>query len=521
MRITTCLVLSGIGVLCAIAQDIDNDDTPRVSKASPQQSRTLKMLARELLDEAFRAAPAASHSDIPVFALLHIGQNYLLFDSKKGTEILTQAFEAAQALDTESRREVQADVVDALVDVDLAHAIAMLRTLDAADVGEVDFRMRPTGNIVSALLKRGSVDEALDCLSVVGSQGEYPFRAAGLLFDQLTADDPRRLSLFSSAVSAFTARGRGAVSDFFLKRWRQVPRNLAESGVQALIDNALAETQKSEEGSQTTLTASKGAITLSSRQDAALFDIMYVLREVDAKRADALLEGRPALRAALAQFPQGRASMKGSDDEFVSVSTYVGPKQKMHTQDSTYSISESRAAQAAALLSKDADRALDVIRSIPDPSLRAQALASAVRAFSGSERADRLLSEALELVDKLQVPNQRIRVLSSVAEAAGSMKRLDVARAAIGRAMSEVETLYQRDTDRDRPNSALREYWPSTQAYRKLAWRAGALFGEDGLSLLAGIKDNDLALLAKIEFAQALLNRPATPGAVRLQYRQR
>ena len=79
---------------------------------------------------------------------------------------------------------------------------------------------------------------------------------------------------------------------------------------------------------------------------------------------------------------------------------------------------------------------------------------------------------------------------------------------AIDRAMADATALYKLDANEDSPNKALREYWPSTQGYRRIVITAVKLFGVDAEPLLLRITDPDLALLARVEMAQALLERP-------------
>ena len=81
----------------------------------------------------------------------------------------------------------------------------------------------------------------------------------------------------------------------------------------------------------------------------------------------------------------------------------------------------------------------------------------------------------------------------------------------IDNAIDDAAELYKRDWDAESPNRALREYWPSTQSYRGIVWRATDLFGVEAQALLSKIGNPDLALLARVEMAQALLGRPRSP----------
>lgn len=61
-------------------------------------------------------------------------------------------------------------------------------------------------------------------------------------------------------------------------------------------------------------------------------------------------------------------------------------------------------------------------------------------------------------------------------------------------------------------NVAVKECWPSTQAFRRLLYLIGEAFGEAGLEYLKQIPDMDLRLFAQVEFAAALAGAPQYSG---------
>jgi hypothetical protein len=77
-----------------------------------------------------------------------------------------------------------------------------------------------------------------------------------------------------------------------------------------------------------------------------------------------------------------------------------------------------------------------------------------------------------------------------------------------GKAKADAADLYKEDSNTDRPNRAWREYWPSTQAYRRAIIRATKLMGVDAEPVLLKITDTDVNVPARITMAQALLERP-------------
>jgi hypothetical protein len=101
-----------------------------------------------------------------------------------------------------------------------------------------------------------------------------------------------------------------------------------------------------------------------------------------------------------------------------------------------------------------------------------------------------------------------------IAEAAHKIKDEERARLAINKALTGATALYKADINSDATNEALREYWPSTQSYRRIIYRAAAMYGPDAEYILPTITDPDLQLLASIEMARSLLKKPAKSGSV-------
>ena len=96
----------------------------------------------------------------------------------------------------------------------------------------------------------------------------------------------------------------------------------------------------------------------------------------------------------------------------------------------------------------------------------------------------------------------------AVAKAGKATKDDSVIRDGLNRALAAARELRKLDGDPDRPNLALIEYWPSAQAYRKTVSTAIALQGPDGLWVLDRIPDADVAVLARIAAAEALMGNP-------------
>jgi hypothetical protein len=124
------------------------------------------------------------------------------------------------------------------------------------------------------------------------------------------------------------------------------------------------------------------------------------------------------------------------------------------------------------------------------------------------ETASSVLGQCISMLKDVKDPGDRVDTWTQVAQAAWNIKDEKQAWEAINRGIEDATTLYKLDADEDSPNLALREYWPSTQAYRRIVSCATRLFGVDAEPLLMKIRDPDLALLAQVEMASTLLGKP-------------
>jgi hypothetical protein len=497
------------------AKAVPDSPEQQEKKASSRQK------ARELMDAAADTVGTAQ-PQVQVSALLHLGENYHALDSKKALECLTQAFATAATLPSsrgsDPRGSLQAEIVYVTADVKLDKAVEMLPQLSVPPTGRYDQRTRPTEKVVRLLVERREFDSAIELIASVGTSGEYPFRAARLIFQKLPEDDPRRIRVFAEATSAYIGRPNGPFADFVSRHWKEVPRPMAESAVKALV-NAILD-RKDDSFMSSNIATAKGTVALNSRQDIELFNVMHVLRAFDSKRADELLESRAELWAALERFPMGMESMRSGDQDNISQSTFSGSKDrrdpKAEAQQRLRSLAESRAAETMAVMKEDPQKAVSMVKMIPVPAIQARVLGAIANSVgdNDSSTAKSVIGQCIRILEDLKEPMERVGVWDGVAEAAHRVGDDQGAWEAIEKALEDAAALYKQDTNADDPNQALREYWPSTQSYRRIIYRATAMFGPEAEPLLAKITDPDLALLARIEMAQALLGRPRTQGNI-------
>ncbi len=477
------------------------------------EKRDPKKRAAVLLDNAGQAVGAA-RPEVQVFGLLHLAENYEPIDQKKSLEYFHQAFDAAASIPADSgtnqRAQLQSEIVRSLAPLNVDDAIAMLRQMEPS--GKNDRRVNAAQSIVGVLIQKKRLDDALEIVESFGTFGDYPYAAAASIFKALPADDPRRNTLFSSAMAAYGAHPRGNFPDLLMKVWREIPQSLAQSAVATLV-NGILDRKEDDSHFIASISSIKGTANFSSRKDYDLFNLMSVLQTCDPKRAAEILETRPDLKAALQQFPEGTESMRSGENGDIHSSTSSGGGKANPQQDAgqrLQALARNRAAEALAALKEDPDKALSIAKTIPAASIRADVLGKIANSVGEKDpgSAKGILGQCISLLDDIKDPSDRVGTWTIVAEAAHKIKDDKLSWQAIDRAMADATALYKLDADEDSPNKALREYWPSTQGYRRIVITAAKLFGVDAEPLLLRITDPDLALLARVEMAQALLERP-------------
>jgi hypothetical protein len=163
-----------------------------------------------------------------------------------------------------------------------------------------------------------------------------------------------------------------------------------------------------------------------------------------------------------------------------------------------------------AAVEKDPQKALEIARTIELPPTKARVLGKIASSVGTKdpETAKAVLGHCISMLDEVKDPGDRVSTWADVAEAAFQLKDEKEAWEAIDHGIADAAALYEADADKDSPNIALREYWPSTRAYRQIVSRATKLFGVDAEPLLMKIRDPDLAVLAQIEIGSTLVGTP-------------
>lgn len=463
---------------------------------------------RELLDAAVLAAPGAK-PEVAAVAMRRIGENYFTFSDTKAKQYLKTAFDLSMGIppaDNLGRERIQASIAGSLAPYSLKDAVAMLKSVEIGS-GAYDPRTPAILKIVGLLTGKKQFDEAIELVNSLGATGQYPFAAARDIFEHLPKGDFRRAMVFGNAMTAYPARPALEFGEFLAGDWDQIPSRTAEAALRQVVDTVMA---MKDDGLTESLGGAKGAVVLGSRQEVELFDLMHILLRLDPKKAEEILVRKPGLRAALAQYPEGRQQMgelvsrnrgyQSSAGEAVETTAYLQAVERIEKVLDTIHDNVTDA---------QVDQILELAKGIPSPAKRAELLANLAQltADDQPEIARMVLKKSLALLDEGKDSNARLDALKEVARLAHGMHDDEAAWNAVQRMSDTALAEYKLDTDGDNPNTGLVDEWPATNAWRWTVTTAAEIFGGAAESVVVKISDADVALLVRIELAQKLLGR--------------
>ena len=300
---------------------------PDASTQRPTHEKpTPRAKARELLDNAAEMV-AATNPQVHAAGLMHLAYAYETLNRKKAIEFYQQAFTSSAVLGANARENLQPDIVTAVAQLSLPDAIEMVQQIRPAPAHVV-------GTIVAQMMQKEQIAQAIELVETTGSTGAYSFGAVEQIFKKLPEDDPRRIALFSSAMSAYTLHSQDeggnfqrGFADLLARHWQEIPRSMADLSLTAIINNILD--RKDDDPLTQTVATEKGAFKFNSRKDVELFEIINVVQGLDPKRAQELLEKRPDLRAAFELFPGGSTSINNSSTSSTSDNVSFARLQEM------------------------------------------------------------------------------------------------------------------------------------------------------------------------------------------------
>jgi hypothetical protein len=370
-----------------------------------------------------------------------------------------ELFRCASDLSPGWNQEVwQKNSLQALSAVDPVAAFKLLPRLHAPEGGDVadipeDLRAFAAQIIFSRLWDvkgPSALEDIKSAAREIGRTGEYPYLAMSSISTRLAErKNTNQVQLIFREALDFYSKGphvRSANREFvrYLDTdWSYLPSSLQEEALKTIVGHL---TRKQEPNpvvaDVTQVTTDKGKISFQSDGIALLYAILPKVRDLSPDWAQALQDEYPDLRQAAANgTPQYSLSMRvvntsGASPDQVAAVLNTG------LQAGTLSRLRQRAAS-------DPQQAASLVSSITDPGLQSEAWASLAIGFADKDpkQAADLLATAQKATDKLPAELAKLRALTTLAEAAITVRDLPRAEQAIERAFDLGEELLSEDLD--------------------------------------------------------------------------
>jgi hypothetical protein len=291
------------------------------------------------------------------------------------------------------------------------------------------------------------LDDVRSTAAYLGQTGQYPYMAVGsILTDIISHQKAAHSELPGGASSilfdAYASYQRGSKfrsedEEFveFLESLRTLlPPALLKSGVEIAVERLTLQKDTAEYQYISRVQTQKGTATFHSRADELLFELLPLVREVDAALADKLLESNQTLK---------QAGAAGSTVVASEGAIIVGPSVSPEKQE--LALQNSRAQEVREMASDHPEQALALSQAITDPALRAAAMADV--AESRPTQAGEIQSAIAKIVPTMHTGEERLRVLSALAEASWAAGDIAGFHDALGKAFALGQELFEEDMD--------------------------------------------------------------------------
>ena len=409
-------------------------------------------------------------------------------------------------------------------------ALRHLLTVDDAKVesllpgAEPDVRARLLNRMISQATTAKKYDRALALLSRTPSKEWFPSgfpygEATQLMLDLPPERDQDKQEIFRLAMAADREQhvlviGGDDFASMIVRFWRHIPPAIVLDAIDQLLDAA----QFAEEG--LTLNAASGNVGFSNEHDYRVFELLPILRQLDNDEADRLLQSSQQAQFQLKQFPNGIQSLDPSIGDTLpkegepvhSLGGSIGGS--IGASDQTNQVlqaANARVQQIGRMAEDNPRQAIGAAASLPEavgPDWplelpRAQAYLGIARAVmkKNPSAAKDALEEMVESLKHTAHPYHAMDKWLDGIQIAREMDEVDLALKLFRSGMEQADSLRGEDADPSDPNIALKAWWPSVSAYRRLVMAASQFSPQTALERVREIKDPEILLLLEVMLA--------------------
>ena len=390
-------------------------------------------------------------------------------------------------------------------------------------------RERVRGSLIDTYVSRKNFDRAMDLVRGVQTSEEgFPYNSVANLMTRLP-DDRRGevISMFSFALNDFHQRKADQntirsedMATLVVRFWRHIPPDVVLSAVDEVLNKA-KESDDAKQHSYISIGNKDGAASFNSTYEYRVFQMLPILRELDAGRAESIERDMTQMKALMNRYPNGIQSLVPTLRDT--------PKGENENSDLSMSISDNPAGNAdpdAALrvqLRKQIDdiiaqsdkfpkQAIAQALSLPmkmqragDPKLRALDGIVQAQWKKNPSVAKDAISEMLKIVPDLDSVEGQLQYLVSAANTLLKMEDKDSAAKVIDIGMKLGRKQFDDDTKADDPNKAPKPFWPAAAIWRQFIQLSRKIDNQAALEKIKDISDPEIQLFTKITLSNAWL----------------
>jgi tetratricopeptide (TPR) repeat protein len=517
-------------------------DTGKATAKKPKLTDDQK-LALQLL-ETSEAASRGFEAPMRSYGLLQTGSSLTGLDAARARSLLGDAFRASLEIqdDDYTKARVQEEIFRTLLPLSQENVEELLPQ------AEMKVRKPITDIIVGRYAEKKQFDKALELVNQIAAVDEFPYGSAVRLMDAMPHEmAAEKQTLFTQAVASYRDHEHRDIKigpDTFTGMVVRVAPSMPPKLVLQGVDEILSQTKTLAQDQDTAISVAGdgGSASFTSAYQFELFALLPILQQLDADRAQHLLEENQSLQSQLQQYPLGVNSLipqpppggtgeaRGRSSVHISTSGRKGdgsvPQAPVTSSNAVrdYQMrdAEARVASIAKEAESDPVQAMAHSMTLPlqldTPTIRApraEALESIARASAKKNpgAAGAALAELRKVIVDLP-PRYQARYLYGAGDLYLQMDDKDKADKVVSEGFKVAEKLLDTDTNPDSPNQALKAWWPSADAYRRFVELEVKISPPATLNLLKEIKDPEIRTTQSIMFARVLLGLPRQQFAV-------
>jgi hypothetical protein len=529
-----------VAIICVImapalwAQTVSSTTTQNPAlKSSHPSSNPKKQLSP---DEKFwcsqlASAPGQAKAIEPAmqsFLLTQIANSFKKCDPSAVRTTLISSFRATLAMsddDAYTRSQLQLSALHNLVRIDENQVVSLLPQADP------EVRSDLLSKMIFRASETRNFDKAISLLRQSPLGEGFPYDAATQLVLALPPErDADKQAIFLRAMASdhehFSVSVPGSdFTEMVIRFWRHIPPAVALDAIHQVLDESRSYAIEINLGS------ASGKIAFKDLYQYRLFELLPVLRELDAGEAEKLLSDSQQAQAQLQKFPNGMQSLdptirdtplnKGETSGITSASSEVqGYTDPMLQRQQTVEVENSRIAEIARLAEDNPRQAIARATALPtsdgSTAPRAQALLDIARVarkknpLAARDALEQML-DSLNSVDTYSQGDEFGTQGEYWAEGihiAIQLGEVGLAKSLLKAGIDQAEKLESKDLDDSDPNRALKAWWPSVSFIARLISTADSISAQTALNAVAEVSDPDVRILCLVRLVNDQLGLP-------------